>query len=142
MLFSFLQPNILLGILNQGGFLNAVDQPLVLPVLNSPNVTFFVPNTASALSRFTNLTVGASPSELGDVFNYHIVPDFLGYSTNLKNGMVLKTAQGSNVKITIQGNNTYVNGARIISTDFLVANGVLHTIDRYVLKLWNIMLSR
>ncbi|KAF8864274.1 hypothetical protein BDZ45DRAFT_797380 [Acephala macrosclerotiorum] len=53
------------------------------------------------------LTAGASPSDLSDVFNYHIAPNFLEYSTNLKIGMVLKTAQGSNNKITIQGNNTY-----------------------------------
>lgn len=104
-------------------------------MLQSPNVTFFAPNTASALAQFTNLTAGASQSELGDVFKYHIVPDFLGYSTTLKNGMALKTAQGSKLKITTQGNNTYVNGARIIATDFLVANGVLHTIDRYVVTL-------
>ncbi|KUJ08476.1 FAS1 domain-containing protein [Mollisia scopiformis] len=117
-----------------GGFLNVADQPLVLPVLNGPGVTIFAPNTASALSKFTSLTANATQSELGDVFNYHVVPNFSGYSSNLRNGLVLKTMQGDNLTITIQGNDTFVNQAKIISTDFLIANGVLHTIDRYVGK--------
>ncbi|KAE8441548.1 hypothetical protein EG329_004856 [Mollisiaceae sp. DMI_Dod_QoI] len=119
----------LIGILNQGGYLNAADQPLVLPVLDASNVTFFLPNTASALAAFTSFAANASQSELGDSFNYHVIPNFLGYSSDLKNGMVLKTAQGSKVTITIRGNETFVNQAKIISSDLLVANGVVHTID-------------
>lgn len=120
------------GLLNQGGYLNAAERPLLLPILDSQDVTFFAPNTASALSKFTSFTTNASKSEKGEIFKYHAIPNFLGYSSELKNGMVLKTVQGSNVTITVQGNDTYVNQANIIKTDFLVANGVMHTIDRCV----------
>lgn len=44
----------------------------------------------------------------------------------------MRTAQGSKVTITVQGNDTFVNQAKILKTDFLVGNGVLHTIDRHV----------
>lgn len=64
------------------------------------------------------------------MFEYHIVPGFVGYSTDLKDGMSLKTQQGSNVTITLQGGEMWVNGARVIARDYLVANGVVHVIDK------------
>ncbi|KAH9218597.1 FAS1 domain-containing protein [Leptodontidium sp. 2 PMI_412] len=112
-----------------GGYLDAASQPLVRPVVDSPNNTIFAPNTAVALSTFKNRTKNASQQELGAVFNYHVVPNFLGYSTTLQDGMVLKTDEGSDLYITVQGNDTFVNSAKIVTSDCLVSNGVLHTID-------------
>jgi hypothetical protein len=109
--------------------LTTQDVPLIANVLYSPNMTFFSPNTAEALASFTSTTAGMSQADLAAVFNYHIVPDFLGYSSVLETGMELQTVQGSNLTITKVGSDTYVNGARIINPDFLVANGVVHLID-------------
>ena len=92
-------------------------------------MTFFSPNTPEALASFTTTTAGMSQDDLAAVFDYHIVPDFLGYSSVLETGMVLSTVQGDNLTITKIGSDTYVNGAKIISPDFLVANGVVHLID-------------
>jgi hypothetical protein len=76
------------------------------------------------------LAKNTSPGELQADFQYHIVPSFVGYSSLLKNGMVLKTAQGDNVTITVQdGGDIYVNAARVITSDYIVANGVVHVID-------------
>lgn len=43
--------------------------------------------------------------------------------------MLLKTAQGEDVNITRQDNELYVNAAKIIATDYIVANGVVHVIE-------------
>jgi len=93
-------------------------------------MTFFAPNTQAALSAFTSLAPTLTSAELAATFNYHAVPNFIGYSSELTNGMQLQTVQGTNVTITIQGNETWVNGARIVVSDYLVANGVVHLIDR------------
>ena len=121
--------NFFVGIINKGGYLTTQDTPLISKVLFSPNMTFFSPNTAEALASFTKTTAGMSQDDLAAVFNYHIVPDFLGYSSVLETGMVLPTVQGDNLTITKIGSDTFVNGAKIINPDFLVANGVVHLID-------------
>jgi len=68
------------------------------------------------------------------LFQYHIVPNFLGYSPVLTNGTSLKTAQGDNLTITIQNGDMFVNAAKVITMDLIVANGVVHVIDKYVLS--------
>jgi uncharacterized surface protein with fasciclin (FAS1) repeats len=121
--------NYFISILSTGGYLDTadagfVDQPNILP-----DVTFFVPNSPEALASFTNLSTNASSEDLEAIYQYHFVPNFIGYSTDLKDGMSLKTAQGNNITITIQGNKTYVNAVEILSVDYLVGNGVIHVID-------------
>ena len=91
-------------------------------------MTFFAPNTAEALVAFINSTAGTTQPELNDAFNYYIAKG-VAYSSTFKNGTELQTIQGDNVTISIVGNETFVNGARIIQTDFLVANDVIHLID-------------
>jgi uncharacterized surface protein with fasciclin (FAS1) repeats len=118
-----------ISILNTGGYLGAADASYVNEVLNVPDVTYFIPNTADALANFTTLAKTANASELQAVFQYHFVPGWVGYSSLLKDGMTLKTAQGRNVSITVQGADIYVNAARVIASDYLVANGVVHVID-------------
>jgi uncharacterized surface protein with fasciclin (FAS1) repeats len=43
--------------------------------------------------------------------------------------MVLQTVQGSDIYFTIQGGQVFVNSARVLQIDFLVANSILHTLD-------------
>ena len=93
-------------------------------------MTFFVPNSAEALSVFTNTSTGLSAANLTALFDYHIVPDHVLYSPELVNGTVLKTTQGDNITITRQGSDIYVNSAKILVSDYLIVNGVIHTIDK------------
>jgi uncharacterized surface protein with fasciclin (FAS1) repeats len=116
--------------LNIGKYATAVEAPIVTPVLSATNITYFVPNTAEAVANFTAIANGVLQDELGAIFDYHVIPNFIGHSSELQNGMVLQTVQGSDVYITIQGGQVFVNSARVLQTDFLVANGVLHTLDR------------
>jgi len=115
--------------LNIGQYLSAAQVPNINPILQSTNVTYFVPNTAEAIANFTAVAKSVTQDELGAIFDYHVIPNFIGHSSDLQNGMVLQSVQGSDLLITVQGNETFVNQARVLQVDFLVANGVLHTID-------------
>merc|ERR1712034_30815 len=53
----------------------------------------------------------------------------VGYSTDLQNGTSLMTVQGNNVTITVDDDGVFVNSAKVIVADVLVANGVVHVID-------------
>jgi uncharacterized surface protein with fasciclin (FAS1) repeats len=116
--------------LNIGKYTTAIQSPTVAPVLAATNVTYFVPNTAEAIANFTDLASRVSTDELGAIFDYHVIPNSILHSTELVSGMVVQTVQGSDIYITIQGGQVFVNSARVLQVDFLVANGVLHTIDR------------
>jgi hypothetical protein len=118
------------AILNAGGYLSPNDTPLVNNAIYAPSNTIFAPNTQAAVDSFNSISATMSQEQLAEIFNYHTVPGFLGYSTQLKYGMQLRTFQGTNLTITIQGNNTFVNSARIMTYDYLVCNGVVHMIDR------------
>jgi uncharacterized surface protein with fasciclin (FAS1) repeats len=48
----------------------------------------------------------------------------------LQDGMSLKTVQGGNLSVSVQDGVMYVNAAKIIASDYLVANGVVHVIDK------------
>jgi uncharacterized surface protein with fasciclin (FAS1) repeats len=71
----------------------------------------------------------STADELEAVFKYHVVQGVVVYSPSLTNGTEFKTAEGDSVTVNIQGNDTYINGAKILATDYLVANGVVHIID-------------
>lgn len=54
----------------------------------------------------------------------------MAFSPDLTDGLQIKTLQGRNLTIHVGPDGTkYVNGLRIIDTDYSIANGVLHRID-------------
>jgi uncharacterized surface protein with fasciclin (FAS1) repeats len=115
--------------LNIGKYTTATQATIVTPVLAATEVTYFVPNTAEAITNFTDLVNRVSTSELGAVLDYHVIPNSILHSTELVNVMVLQTVQGSDIYFTIQGGQVFVNSARVLQIDFLVANSILHTLD-------------
>ena len=94
------------------------------------DLTIFAPNNDAIQNLGTTLS-SLSVDDLGQLVDYHIVnaSHFVGYSSNLPNGTVLQTRQGSNITITFAGNSIYVNSAQIIQSDLLLSNGVLHVIN-------------
>lgn len=96
----------------------------------TPDTTFFLPNTQAALDWFNGVSTTIAADNLTSLFNYHLVPNTVLYSTGFVNGTVLTSHQGDNLTITIVGNDTYVNSAKILQTDYLITNGVIHTVDR------------
>ncbi len=68
---------------------------------------------------------------LGDVLGYHAVPEKL-LATQLKNLSKLKTMFGDDLIITNTGE-LRIDGARLLQTDLVARNGVIHVIDRLLL---------
>jgi uncharacterized surface protein with fasciclin (FAS1) repeats len=114
------------GLTSLTGALNATN--LVNTVDTTKDVTIFAPNNAAFQaigSGLANLTT----EQISSVLTYHVVAGTVGYSSSLINGTSLKTANGANLTITIADGKVFVNGARVITPDVLVANGVVHVID-------------
>ena len=72
-----------------------------------------------------------SADDLGELVDYHIVngSQFVGYSSNLRNGTTLQTRQGKNITITYAGNSMYADSSLIVQPDLLISNGVIHVIN-------------
>lgn len=123
-----------ISLLTRAGFLSTDRDELTTELTNLPDTIYFAPNTEEALAQFSNTNV-SSADQLSDLLKYHVVSGTLLYSTDLKDGMNLTTLQGTNLTISVDGDGSkFVNGAKILEPDFLVANGVLHTIDGCVFQ--------
>ena len=62
--------------------------------------------------------------------DYHMVQGQVLYSPDLVNGMKIQTVGGKDVTITVLENGTtYVNDAKVIYSDYLISNGVMHVIE-------------
>ncbi|KIW98519.1 uncharacterized protein Z519_00180 [Cladophialophora bantiana CBS 173.52] len=104
-----------------------ISADLVTTVDSLSDVTLFVPNNEAfeAIgSALPNLTM----QDLSSILQYHLVQGVVGYSTLLQNGTV-QTVQGNDLTITIEDGEVFVNSARVVVPDVLVANGVVHVID-------------
>lgn len=94
------------------------------------DLTIFVPNN-DAFQKLGTAFEDLSLSELASILDYHVVnsSNFIGYSPNLPNNTVLQTRQGGNLTITFASNSLFVNSARVLQSDLLISNGVMHVID-------------
>jgi hypothetical protein len=94
-------------------------------------VTIFCPNN-DAFQKFAG-TPGANnitDEQLAEILQYHVVQGAVGYSTTLSNDLKLPTLAGQELTITIDAEGAvFANNARVINSDILIANGVLHVID-------------
>lgn len=95
------------------------------------DLTIFAPRNA-AFQGIGSSLANISSQELAKILDYHIVngSNFVGYSSNLMNGTILKSLQGGNLTITVASNSIFVNSARVLQQDLLMSNGVLHVIDK------------
>lgn len=92
------------------------------------DVTIFAPNNA-AFKAIGGTLSSFSTDDISRILAYHVVNGTVGYSTGLKDGTNLTTLNGANVTVRVDGNKTFVNGARVVTPNVLVANGVVHVID-------------
>lgn len=124
------QLSFFVSILTRGGYLNRTKNQYVHELLDAADVTYFIPNTEVALSKFNDNAKVWSEEDLKKNLQYHVVPKYVGYSNSFQNGTSLKTVEGTSLTITTHGEDVYVNSAKVIATDILVSNGVIHVIDR------------
>jgi transforming growth factor-beta-induced protein len=91
------------------------------------DVTIFAPTDMAFNANSSNLAA-LSTEEVANVLSYHVVKG-VEYSTGLKDGQILPTKQGRNLKVKISGGDVYINDAKVVKTDFLTTSGVIHIID-------------
>ncbi|ORY10425.1 FAS1 domain-containing protein [Clohesyomyces aquaticus] len=108
------------------GALNATD--LLSAVNETPDLTIFAPTNA-AFQSIGSALGNLSTEDLAGILTYHVVNGTVAYSSDLESGMQVPTIQGGNLTITIENGTVFVNGAKVITPNVLVANGVVHIID-------------
>jgi transforming growth factor-beta-induced protein len=74
----------------------------------------------------------ASDDHLRDVLNHHIVEGSIT-ATDLPGLKNLKTVDGTELPVLVDGGRLYIGGAEIEHTDICTDNGVIHIIDRVLL---------
>ena len=94
--------------------------------------TVFAP-TDEAFAKLPKATLDgllADKTKLAAMLTYHVVPGKV-MAKDVKAGAV-KTAQGSSLTITTK-DGVKVDNAKVIKTDIVTSNGVIHVIDTVVL---------
>ncbi|KAM0669198.1 hypothetical protein ACQRIU_002760 [Beauveria bassiana] len=108
------------------------------------NVTVFAPRDAAmdlvGGSLEAALQGRGGKAALARVMGYHVVPGRILSSTDLVNGTVLTTLSGGsnatsgggggNPRLVVRqaGNDKFVNSAKIVQPDILLANGIMHLV--------------
>ncbi len=69
--------------------------------------------------------------KLVQILTYHVVPGNV-MSSNLEDGMMAKTAEGSEIEVSL-GDAVMVNNATVIKADIKASNGVVHVIDTVIM---------
>jgi uncharacterized surface protein with fasciclin (FAS1) repeats len=96
--------------------------------------TVFAP-TDDAFSQLPDGTVEALLNDiptLRSILLYHVVPGEV-MAAQVVNLDSAGTASGEEVMIEVDGNTVMINDARVIITDIVASNGVIHVIDRVIL---------
>jgi uncharacterized surface protein with fasciclin (FAS1) repeats len=105
---------------------------LTEPLDEATNITVFAPLN-QGFADIANILQNLSSSDLSTVLQYHVLEGVVAYSTDFQNG-TLETAGGETLNVTVLGSDIYVDSAKVVQPDVLIANGVVHVIDRYVLQ--------
>jgi len=92
--------------------------------------TVFAP-TDAAFAKMPKDQLNAlmtNKTQLTALLTYHVVPGEV-MSTDLKNGMTIKTVPGENLIISLANGGIMVNDAKVVEADIICTNGVIHVID-------------
>jgi uncharacterized surface protein with fasciclin (FAS1) repeats len=91
------------------------------------DITLFAPNN-DAFASIASVVGDLSADDLAGILQYHVIQGTVAYSSGLEGGKV-ETASGEEVNISIDDGDVFVNGAKVVIPDILIANGVVHVID-------------
>jgi hypothetical protein len=95
------------------------------------DVTIFAPAN-SGLQDIGSALANASTADLVKILTYHVVNGTTPYySTDLANNTSVQTVNGAKLNVHLGANGTvFVNGAKVITPNVLVAGGVVHVVDQ------------
>ncbi len=100
--------------------------------------TVFAPTDAA----FAKLPAGTvetllkpeNKAQLISILTYHVVAGKVPASTVVTlNGKTAKTVNGADVKIRVDGSTVFVNDSKVLTTDIMASNGIIHVIDTVLL---------
>jgi uncharacterized surface protein with fasciclin (FAS1) repeats len=103
--------------------------------------TVFAPTDAAfaALDQeYLNNLVTNDITTLTKILTYHVVAGTT-MSSDLSDGMRVKTVQGKYITIEIMDGNVYVDDAMVTTADIECSNGVIHVIDTVLIPMDNIV---
>jgi uncharacterized surface protein with fasciclin (FAS1) repeats len=113
----------------------AVEAAGLVETLQSPGpFTVFAP-TDDAFAKLPEGTIDsllANPDKLKQILLYHVLPGNVTASDVVKLSEA-KTAEGSEVRISVKGDSVMVDNANVIQTDVKASNGVIHVIDTVII---------
>jgi uncharacterized surface protein with fasciclin (FAS1) repeats len=101
---------------------------LVSTVDGLKDITVFAPSNA-AFADIASAVGNLTTQQAAGILQYHVVNGTVAYSSLLSNGASVKTLTGGSVNITIADGEVFVNQARVIVADVLIAGGVVHVLD-------------
>ena len=84
--------------------------------------------TNEAFKAIGGAVNGLSVVELTQILEYHVLSGAM-FSTDFNDGEKVKTLQGGDVTITVDGDEVFLDAARIVNANIFVGEGVLHIID-------------
>jgi len=125
--FTAIDSNLtaLAGALTQTNLVNTVD--------NLKDVTIFAPSN-EAFRDIGSATGSLTTQQLSSILTYHVIQGTVAYSPLIVQGLAntsVPTVNGGDVKLLVEDNKVFVNSAQVIITDIIVANGVMHVLDKY-----------
>jgi transforming growth factor-beta-induced protein len=100
------------------------------------DVTIFAPSNA-AFQAIGSATGSLSTTQLSSILQYHVIQGTVGYSSLLTMELAnesFPTVQGGSVMVEVTDGKVFVNSAQVVITDIIVANGVMHVIDKSALS--------
>ncbi|KAI5812709.1 hypothetical protein BZA77DRAFT_296647 [Pyronema omphalodes] len=125
----------------QNGVIFPVNGVIKLPVSLSETLleanasTFFnaIQNSGlmEKLDNYPKITVFAPLNPVGGDVNVgqQVIYDFVGYTPDLESGKTYKASCGSSLKIERKDGLIFVNGNKIVQSDGILKNGVIHYVD-------------
>lgn len=124
--FSAIDSNLtaLAGALTTTSLIDTVD--------NLKDITIFAPSN-EAFRAIGSATGSLTTQQLSSILTYHVIQNTVAYSPLIAQGLAnnsIPTVNTAEVKLLVEDNKVFVNSAKVIITDIIVANGVMHVLDK------------
>lgn len=126
--------------MNLTSLAGAMQQTNLTDTLNDlQDITIFAP-TNDAFQSVGSVFDSFSNQQLAGILEYHVVSGAVDYSTLLSN-TTLPTVGGQRLTVRMKDGDVFINEAKVVTSNVLVGNGVVHVIDAYVLLSLHVLLA-
>ncbi|KAK5653749.1 hypothetical protein OQA88_7905 [Cercophora sp. LCS_1] len=101
---------------------------LMSEISETKDLTLYIPTT-DAFRTVQDYVDKAPLNQLQAILKYHVTPGIVFPSWELRNGTAVPTLVSEIVGITLDGNNRYINSAKVVQDNVIIANGFVHIVD-------------